>query len=67
MDNKKMSIIINCLTGEDFYATIRVSAPHCKFFQLTKTDMKKKYKIGTNKIILYVLNDTKKYIGRFYL
>lgn len=46
MANKKMDVIINCLDGEDFYATIRVIATHGKFFQLTKNDMKKKYKMG---------------------
>jgi len=46
MANNKMDVIINCLEGEDFYATIRVIAKHGKFFQLTKSDMKKKYKMG---------------------
>jgi len=51
MANNKMDVIINCLEGEDFYATFRVIAGHGKFFQLTKSDMKKKYKMGTT--ILY--------------
>jgi len=46
-----MDVIINCLEGDDFYATFRVIADHGKFFQLTKSDMKKKYKMGTT--ILY--------------
>lgn len=46
MANKKMNVIINCLEGEDFYATIRVIAEFGRFFQLTKNDMKKKYKMG---------------------
>ncbi|XP_060836307.1 fatty acid synthase-like [Rhopalosiphum padi] len=51
MANNKMDVIINCLEGEDFYATIRVIAKHGKFFQLTKSDMKKKYKMGLNKFL----------------
>ncbi|XP_022162608.1 fatty acid synthase-like [Myzus persicae] len=46
MANNKMNVIINCLEGEDFHATVRVIADHGKFFQLTKSDMKKKYKMG---------------------
>lgn len=46
MNKNKMNIIINCLDGEEFHATLRVIAPHGKFFQLTKSDMKKKYKMG---------------------
>jgi hypothetical protein len=47
MANNKMNVIINCLDGEDFHATVRVIADHGKFFQLTKSDMKKEYKMGT--------------------
>lgn len=47
MANNKMDVIINCLDGEDFHATLRVLAESGKFFQLTKNDMKKKYKMGT--------------------
>lgn len=64
MENNKMNVIINCLNGEDFYATIRVLAPHGKFFQLTKSDMKKKYKMGTYKIYF---NGNQKCVGQFYL
>jgi len=46
-----MDVIINCLEGDDFHATFRVIADHGKFFQLTKSDMKKKYKMGIT--ILY--------------
>ncbi|XP_025202615.1 fatty acid synthase-like [Melanaphis sacchari] len=51
MANNKMNVIINCLDGEDFHATIRVIADHGKFFQLTKSDMKKKYKMGLLKFL----------------
>lgn len=47
MANHMMDVIINCLDGENFQATLRVLAKSGKFFQLTKNDMKKKYKMGT--------------------
>jgi len=47
MANKKMDVIINCLDGEDFHACLRLIAVSGKIFQLTKTDMKKKHKMGT--------------------
>lgn len=50
MANQKMDVIINCLEGEDFHATIRVIAKHGHFFQLTKNDMKKKYKMGRHNL-----------------
>lgn len=46
MAHKKMDVIINCLDGEDFHASLRLIAVSGKIFQLTKTDMKKKYKMG---------------------
>jgi len=51
MANKKMNVIINCLDGYDFYASLRVIADHGKFFQLTKTDMKKNYKLGLKRFL----------------
>ncbi|XP_025423656.1 fatty acid synthase-like [Sipha flava] len=51
MANNKMNVIINCLDGEDFHATVRVIADHGKFFQLTKSDMKKEYKMGLWKFL----------------
>lgn len=47
MANKKMDVIINCLDGEYFYACLRLIALSGKVFQLAKTDMKKKLKMGT--------------------
>lgn len=41
-----VSTILNCLSGRDFQATLRVIAKFGHFFQLTKTDMKKKDKLG---------------------
>lgn len=43
---KGFSIIINCLYGSDFHAAVRTIASYGKFFQLTKTDMKNKDKLG---------------------
>lgn len=41
-----VTTILNCLSGKDFHATLRVLAKFGNFFQLTKTDMIKKDKLG---------------------
>lgn len=43
-----ISIILNCLNGNDFQSSTRVISKFGKFFQLTKTDMKNKDKLGKN-------------------
>jgi len=43
---KGTSIILNCLSGHDFHASVRSIAFRGTFFQLTKTDMKNKDKLG---------------------
>lgn len=43
---KGVAIIVNCLHGHDFYAAVRSIANHGSFFQLTKTAMKNKEKLG---------------------
>ncbi|VVC29215.1 Hypothetical protein CINCED_3A015604 [Cinara cedri] len=53
MANKRMDVIINCLNGEDFHASMRIMKQHGTFFQLSKTDMRKKYKMG----LIRFLND----------
>lgn len=54
---KGISIILNCLTGNDFYASLRVLSTFGKFFQLAKTDMKNKNKLGNILIIVsYIRN-----------
>lgn len=55
MANNKMNVIINCLEGEDFHATVRVIADLGHFFQLTKSDMKKKFKMGTTILYIYLI------------
>uniref|UniRef100_A0A2S2P8N0 Fatty acid synthase n=1 Tax=Schizaphis graminum TaxID=13262 RepID=A0A2S2P8N0_SCHGA len=45
-NGKGVSIIVNCLHGHDFHASVRSIAHRGIFFQLTKTDMKNKDKIG---------------------
>lgn len=51
MANKKMDLVINCLEGEDFHASLRVLGPFGRIFQLTKNDMKKKHKLGRSFVI----------------
>lgn len=41
-----VTVILNCLHGHDFHASVRSIAMRGKFFQLTKTDMKNKDKLG---------------------
>jgi len=45
-NGKGVSMIVNCLHGHDFHASVRSIALRGIFFQLTKTDMKNKDKIG---------------------
>lgn len=52
MTNHKMNVIVNCLVGEDFYASLRLLETHGNIFQLAKSDMKKKYKLGTYLLII---------------
>lgn len=42
-----VAVILNCLHGHDFHASVRSIASRGKFFELTKTDMKNKEKLGT--------------------
>lgn len=57
MSKKQVKVIVNCLDGEDFYASMRIIANHGSFFQLTKADMKKKCKMGTClNVVLYFKN-----------
>lgn len=44
---KGVSIVLNCLSGNKFHASLRTIAQFGKFFQLTKVDMKNKDKMGT--------------------
>lgn len=46
-----ISIILNCLSGTEFYDSTKILAKSGKFFQLAKTDMKNKEKLGNNNII----------------
>lgn len=57
---KGISVIINCLSGSDFHATMRIIAPYGKFFQLTKTDMKNKGKFGRSHCCCLLLFKCKK-------
>lgn len=43
---KGVSIVLNCLSGNEFHASLRTIATYGKFFQLTKFDMKNKEKMG---------------------
>lgn len=43
---KGINTILNCLSGNDFHASLRIIATFGQFFQLTKVDMKKKKKLG---------------------
>lgn len=51
-----MSVVINCLEGEDiFQATFRLIGQYGRMFQLTKSNMKKNNKMGTWYEFLYNL------------
>lgn len=55
---KGVAIIVNCLQGHDFYAAVRSIANHGSFFQLAKTAMKNKEKLGNiiaNHLMVHVL------------
>lgn len=43
---KGITMILNCFNGPEFYASIRSLATFGKFYQLTKSDMIKKNKLG---------------------
>ncbi|VVC29213.1 Acyl transferase/acyl hydrolase/lysophospholipase,Ketoacyl-synthetase, C- [Cinara cedri] len=43
---KGVSMILNCLSGSEFYASVRSLSTMGKFFQLTRSDMIKKNKLG---------------------
>jgi len=43
---KGVSTILNCFSGNEFHASLRLIASFGHFFQLAKTDMKKKNKFG---------------------
>lgn len=42
-----VAVILNFLDGHNFHASVRSIAMRGKFFQLSKTDMKNKDKLGT--------------------
>lgn len=46
-NGKGIPIILNCLNGNEFYASLRIISNRGNFFQLSKTDMKKKNKLGS--------------------
>lgn len=52
---KGVAIILNCLSGQDFYGSIRSIGPFGTFFQMSKTDMKNKEKFGNIILLLTTL------------
>lgn len=43
---KGVSTILNCFSGSEFLASLRLISSFGQFFQLAKSDMKKKEKLG---------------------
>lgn len=52
---KGVSTILNCFNGNEFCSSLRLTAFHGQFFQLTKTDMKRKDKFGKRRRHLFSL------------
>lgn len=51
---KGVGVVVNSLSGNDFYSSFRTLSVKGYFFHLTKVDMKQKKKLG-NAIMLFTL------------